>query len=202
LTVTDTVTITFPVEYKLSDLAGFACVSVLVEYNEVTGISCILYPNNTISISNVFVSVSLVSSVIVTFSNITNPTPAIQSSPFLATIGHDTATNSINSEVTFVAGSLLSTYIHFDNREVDRYSNMVFTIMNRNNIPIDGIITIKFPTKLTWTRDISGNLIPINGALICKNMSINTNAAMTCSGSSTTQVITITNAFSYALIKQ
>ncbi len=75
---------------------------------------------------------------------------------------------------------------------------MIITFITKNSIPINGLITLTFPSKLQWQRDISTNhLIPINGHLLCYKISNNiNNNTISCDGLYVNKNIVISNVFS------
>jgi len=178
-------------------LSNFVCIDVSVNYNSITGYTCSL-SGLTITISNAFTSISIVQDVIITLGGITNPAVALTSDPIIGTIGSDVSNNGVNSMLTFIKTYLTSLSISFPGGIVNRTSDMVCTLVTTNSIPQNGIITVLFPATLVWARDLSINhLIPINKTLACYGITaLIDNSTITCQGQYSTQLVTITNAFS------
>ena len=190
----DTITITFPSQFTAENLNGFNCQSVAVNFVPATGYSC-SQSNLTIIVNNAFADNTEVSSVQVVVQSVTNIPVAMTSSPFQASIGANTATPT--TTVTYTAATLTALTISFPSGIVNRTSTMQFSLTLRNEIPIGGYIFIKFPTALIWARDISINhLIPINQTLTCSGTTSNVNnAGISCQGLYSTQIVTISGAF-------
>lgn len=72
---------------------------------------------------------------------------------------------------------------------------MIINLTLTNSIPKDGYVHVKFPAALQWFNDISTNhQIPIDGLLNCSISGNNISyiSSMSCIGSSSTQIVTLT----------
>jgi hypothetical protein len=100
--------------------------------------------------------------------NIVNPSSALTTSPFIATIGPDTSSNSAIAATSFAPGVLTGLTITFQGGIVNRTSDMIFSFTTTDSVAANGVITIQFPPTLIWARQLTTTfLIPINGALSC-----------------------------------
>jgi hypothetical protein len=68
----------------------------------------------------------------------------------LATIGNDYSANNPYSAVSLSPASLNNTIITFSPSIVNSTSDMIFTIVTTNILPIGSSILIKYPISLYW----------------------------------------------------
>lgn len=86
-----------------------------------------------------------------------NPSPAVTTSHFRATIGTDYSSTGDSAQVSLTAGDLLSAAIAFTPTQVNTTSSMLVTITTANPIPQAGLIIVQFPSTLRWTRELNSN---------------------------------------------
>jgi len=128
---------------------------------------------------------------------INNPAIALTSSPFQANIGNNTSASGPSAQVTFTVAPLTTLSVAFPNGIVNTTTPLELSLLLRDAIPAGGAITVRFPATLVWQNDIATNhLIPINRTLPCYGLTSNiNNSTIHCAGLFSTQVVTISNAF-------
>lgn len=128
-------------------------------------------------------------------SNVLNPSPAITTSAFLATIGADYSANDPFSAVSLTPDVFNSATIGFNPVVVNTTGDMIVTLVNTNKLPAGSYIMVKFPNNLAWAEDVAANnhKLPITSTMSCTSLSPTINTGITCSGQSSTQIVTITN---------
>lgn len=133
--------------------------------------------------------------------NIVNPAVALSTDPFIGVIGLDYSSSSPSAQLTFTPAILASLSVTFAGKVVNRTSDMIISMVTTNQIPVNGKVTVQFPSTLVWARDIAtNNLIPINTTLACYGLNTEVNnATITCKGLYSTQIVTISNIFSQNL---
>ena len=105
----------------------------------------------TITISGAIPTTTYIDNILVEVSNIKNPSPAMITSSFIATIGIDSSSADTSGVVTLLPGVFQSITVGFDPKTVNTTSNMIITAVLGNGVPANGNIIVTFPS-LTWTR--------------------------------------------------
>lgn len=96
-----------------------------------------------ITISSLFGSQMIVSTIVLTISNVKNPIPAITTSPFTGTIGSDVSVSIYQySLVQLSPANFKKCYMTFNPRYVNRTGSMIFNLTAKTNLPIDSTIDI------------------------------------------------------------
>jgi hypothetical protein len=99
--------------------------------------------SNIITVNNLFATQSIVSTVTLIIKNLRNPSPAITTDAFFGYIGLDYAEPIfLKSIVVLQPAQFQSCHMTFNPRFVNKTSAMVFTIVARTQIPLDGGLLI------------------------------------------------------------
>lgn len=112
--------------------------------------------------------------VTVTISNIVNPSPALTTGEFLATIGNDYVQAGVSNlgTITLTAANQNCT-ITFSPGYVNRTSTMVFQIIPTNPIPATGYLQVQFPIVGYWQNDLAAfnQTFRLNSSMSCSSQS-------------------------------
>jgi hypothetical protein len=102
----------------------------------------------------------------------------------LATVGNDYSANNPFSAVSLSPATLNQSIINFNPNTVNTTSDMIFTIVTTNTLPVGSTIIIKFPTNNAWTEDVSSatRKLPIATTMSCTSLSPTVNASLQCTG--------------------
>lgn len=113
-----------------------------------------------------------IATVSVWVSNVLNPSPAIETAPFVGTIGPDVSGSGVfSSTAVLYPGTFTSCYSTFVPSTVNSTGNMTLTFVPLNQIGAGGYLKITFPNR-RWTNDISTtNYMPITTSMSCSSHS-------------------------------
>lgn len=128
----------------------------------------------TLTIPNAFSVDSFPASVVVTVNNVLNPSPALTTDEFSATVGNDYSVNGLSNlgSVTLTSAKFLGCSITFSPGNVNRTGNMVFSLTPRNTIPSTGTIELVFPVAGYWALDLATTNQTFKlGSITCTNQS-------------------------------
>ena len=106
------------------------------------------FPNYTISsniitVNSLFTTIPIVSNVTIVIKNLRNPSPAIITDAFVGNIGIDYAEPIyLKSVIVLQPAQFQSCYMTFNPKFVNRTSSMVFTIVTKTQIPLNGGLLI------------------------------------------------------------
>lgn len=166
------IVITFPSQFTLTGTE--ACDYVLIDSAASTAYTCsVSTTNKKITITGAIPSDAYIQSVIVGLSGISNPSPALTTSSFAASIGSDTSATDASGGVTLLPGVFENLSIKFDPTTVNSTGNMIVTATLGNNVPVDGYITVAFPQTLLWTRELSlTHKLPIVSTMSCSPIQV------------------------------
>lgn len=185
-------TVTFPIEFVLS--GGESCDMVLIGGNMVSTFSFASVPSNrTIIVSGAINAAQYISDVTLVISNVLNPSPALTTSAFLATIGSDSSANDPFAAVTLTPGSFGQPMASFSPSTVNTTGNLIITVTLANKIPLGSAFTVTFPSSLSWAEDVAGSShkLPLGPSMSCSSLSSSLNSGLSCSGQIANQVVTI-----------
>jgi hypothetical protein len=100
-----------------------------------------------------------------------NPTPAITTDEFMATVGNDQtiSSSSPNAIVILSPAFFQSCSITFNPGNVDRNASMIVTATPTNSIPLNGTVVVTFPNAGFWFYDIQMQNFGVNNPMLCAN---------------------------------
>lgn len=168
-TSSSTVTLSFPVQYNLSATVG--CSYSINNTGTFTTNPCTV-SGNVITLNSVFNNViARTFSLMVT--GVLNPYPAGITSNFTGSIGGNTATpNGILSLVTITPATSQCSFTFSPNYVYLSPATMIITLTITNQFPLNGQITVKFPSTRVWSQDLNtSRTIPILSSMVCNNIS-------------------------------
>lgn len=136
---TATLTLTVPSVYTLD---------YTITLSAVVNGGAATFPNYTISsgtitVNSLFTSTPIVSTVSIIIQNLRNPSPAIVTDAFVGFIGIDYAEPIyLKSVIALQAAQFQSCHMTFTPKFVNRTASMIFTIIPRTSIPLNGGLVI------------------------------------------------------------
>lgn len=165
---TDTATVTFPSTFTLTTVTCIASIDAGIQFNP----TCNVVGNKVVA-SNLVSTNTFIGKLTIFISNILNPSPAIETAYFTGTLGSDTSgPGYYASNVALEPGTFTSCYSTFSPTTVNSTSDMILTLVPKNQIPSTGLIVIQFPLTRRWVNDISTtNYLPIASSMACSSKS-------------------------------
>lgn len=138
-----------------------------------TGYSCAVSVSlKSITISGAIPTSSFISVVVLDIAGIKNPSPALVTSSFTATIGTDVSASDSSGSISLSPGAFQSLTINFDPTTVNTTSNMIITATLGNNVSATSTIAVIFPA-LTWTRGVTPTyLLPVSSVNSCSAITV------------------------------
>lgn len=93
-----------------------------------------------------------VNMILITISNVLNPTPALTTSPFTVRVGNDFSSpaGDSNSIITLVPDQFTSCGLTFNPSITNTTGDMLISITPKTAIPLSGSLVIDFPVTLQW----------------------------------------------------
>lgn len=126
----------------------------------------------SITITNAIPTALAIDNIEVIITGIRNPSPALVTGSFLATIGVDTSAADVSGTVSLMPGLLTGLIINFDPATVNTTANMIVTATLGNTVPANGSIVVTFPAT-TWARQATPSYtIPISSVSSCSAITV------------------------------
>lgn len=183
------ITVIFPQQYNLATHIPVLD-SLMIDFVPSTGTAVTIVGNN-FTITGAVPSALGIANVVVTVSNVMNPSPALTTDPFLIAIGNDISSTSTAAAITLTPAAFLACSLAFSPSTVNTTSQLQLKLSPTNALSDNDYVVVVFPSSLQWSQDIStSHPLPLNSAS-CTVLSGNI-ASGSCIGSTTTTTITYT----------
>lgn len=162
----------FPNQYVAT---GYNCDNIIVSTNTnvifSTTYTCSISGQN-LTITGIVTVDSYIANISIIVSNVLNPSPAVTTDNFVIRIGNDVSQNESISSVTLLPTIFSQMSATFDSNIVNTTGSLILTLTSSNKIVGYSNIIIKFPSSLTWSRQISsGYVLALSSTLTCKGTS-------------------------------
>lgn len=184
--------VNFPVEFIFS--GNESCDLVLIGGNMPNTFSFVSNPGNrTITVSGAIDTAQYISDVTLVISNVLNPSPALTTSAFLASVGFDNSANDPFAAVTLTPGAFSQPMATFSPSTANTTGNLIITVTSANKMPIGSAFTVTFPSSLSWAEDVAGSThrLPLGSTMSCSSLSSSISTGLTCSGQISSAAVTI-----------
>lgn len=160
--------IRFPQGYNTS--YGYSCQVGGVSY------SCTATGQN-ITITGLFSQARAVDMLIVTITNVLNPSPALTTTDFICYLGNDYTTESATgyASVTLLAGTLKDCTVTFNPTTANKTGSMRIYATPSNSIGSTSSVILTFPSLGYWYYDLARQEFPVTSSMTCANLTTVTN---------------------------
>lgn len=127
-------------------------------------------------VANAYPTASYPQNITVNVSGVLNPTPAVTTDEFLASVGNDAVLPGASNlgHVELTPAEFKNCTLTFSPGNVNKTGNMVVGVVPRNGVPVGGYLEIEFPIVGYWKNDLAltNQTFRLTNTMACASLSV------------------------------